>query len=482
MSLYVIPRATSAFILTATLVAALAASSAVAQAPATVDGSRVDVPGVTTRPIEVGCTAEGALLDGSRLYVACGDAGIVVFDLTDPEAPRVVERGRLPGRAVGFALAGDRVFVTFEQTTARPVDEIALTSDALALSPDVASGTSPAAPAAAPSAGSSGAARGDVLEEGDGTFVASIGSDDGVRVGDRVAVVRTVTRPDLEGRSVEAEEILAVGRVVETSAHRAEVELGLNERAPVGATVRVTEDALTASRVAPPPAGHPVELSATIRPFLPLGDVGLGLLGDFTAVARHGSFMARLQFDTLGVGVGLGDPRGYFSGTAILAYEHPFFAAGVGAGVMWNQEATWDASNRDQFGPAFSMAQYVRFGAADGLMLSITNHVALVDDGRCTGGFNGIPVSCESDREFHWAALFVDARVPILPRAALVARGGGGKTGTLSVEGGLRLVVRGNGGRGSLFLTPLLGASRLRGTNGQRNAGPSVALNVEWRP
>jgi len=88
----------------------------------TADGSHVRVDGVLAEPLDVGCPVEGVLLVDTLLYVACGEGGVAIYDLSDTRGAQLLRRGRIEGQALGFFRAGERVFVTFAQTTARPVD------------------------------------------------------------------------------------------------------------------------------------------------------------------------------------------------------------------------------------------------------------------------------------------------------------------------------------------------------------------------
>lgn len=441
-----------------------------------VEGSVVHLEGLLDAPLDTGCPVEGVLLVDTHLYVACGAGGVAIYDLSDRRAAQLLRRGRLEGRALGFFRAGDRVFVTFAQTTARPVDELALRADGAASGDGALAPTgTPLPAAAAPSR-----PRGEVLSASSDRFIVSLGALDGVVVGDRVAVRRVVETADLEGERAVVEETLVVGRVATTSDHRAEVLLGLNEQAPVGAIAEETTDPVSARLLAPSTDRSPFELAATLRPFLPLQDLGLGVLGDLTGTFRFRSLMVRLQFDTLGLGFGSGSTQTLFNGGAIFAYEHRFFAAGVGVGLMRNDEAREDSRGEEYFGTRLAVSQYARLGERDGLSVSLTNHVALVEDEDCqrVGG----EYVCGPKDEFHWAAIYVDVLVPVISRGWLVFRGGGGHVGMANGEVGFRLLVRGNGGTGSVFVTPLVGGAMIRNDEDSRRTGPSVAVRVEWRP
>jgi hypothetical protein len=52
-----------------------------------------------------------AQLDGTRLWVAAGPAGVYVYDAADPRALREIARGIVDDRAIGVVPSGDDVYV-----------------------------------------------------------------------------------------------------------------------------------------------------------------------------------------------------------------------------------------------------------------------------------------------------------------------------------------------------------------------------------
>jgi hypothetical protein len=130
-----------------------------------------------------------------------------------------------------------------------------------------------------------------------------------------------------------------------------------------------------------------------------------------------------------------------------------------------------------------SISQVARLGSLDGINLSVDNFFVL---------YKG---------EFHWGGAIGAIQSPVSDRSWLLLRGGGGIAGYAFGEIGLRVLVRGNGGPGSLFLTPSIGGAGLFGekegectvynpAGGPQTvpcaeevsyAGPMVGFGMEWR-
>ena len=65
--------------------------------------------------------------------------------------------------------------------------------------------------------------------------------------------------------------------------------------------------------------------------------------------------------------------------------------------------------------------------------------------------------------QFHYGGTVASIQLPVSERAWMVARGGGGTAGYGFGEVGLRILAKGQGDRGSLFITPVLGGAALHG-------------------
>jgi hypothetical protein len=171
---------------------------------------------------------------------------------------------------------------------------------------------------------------------------------------------------------------------------------------------------------------------------------------------------------------------------ALAGFDHRFFSFGAGFGVTRVLPKTNDAwSDPVITSPAsagFTLALHCRFGALDGLYV---------------GSEIGITTLVDSSQLSH---LEVRAQIPFTQKLALLLRGGSGfrVTGTVYVEAAARMRVRGDGGAGTLFVSPFLGYARLseravwddNDNDGDfdsiwsatdERGGPSAGVTVEYR-
>ena len=187
-------------------------------------------------------------------------------------------------------------------------------------------------------------------------------------------------------------------------------------------------------------------------------------------------------------GLANGDSALAFAGNAVVSYDTRAFKVGLGLGGSTINEHAGDiqsgSSHWDRAG--VTIAQLARLGAGDGLHLEVVNSFVLADG---QFAYGGTEVSLQSP------AAIVSSTV------WLVARGGGGTAGFGFGEVGLRVLTVGNGGAGSLFLTPTIGGATVwqevqsscdasgsiaTGYNGDcyrtvNFAGPMVGFGVESR-
>jgi hypothetical protein len=132
--------------------------------------------------------------------------------------------------------------------------------------------------------------------------------------------------------------------------------------------------------------------------------------------------------------------------------------------VLGSHAALHDYSS-DGTDPVFSFKQSARLGARDGLHLQVDTSFAL------------------ADREWHFAYTEGSGQIPLGARTWLILAAGGGEVGRF-VHGalGLRRLVRGNGGHGSLFVKPCVGVVGVeRADSTTLDLGPSVGVHLEWR-
>jgi hypothetical protein len=417
---------------------------------------------------ELGCGGQGLLAHGSLVYVRCGEAGVAVVDVSDPRAPRMVGRVPSPGEVRSLFVRQDRVWMEVAHTEARPIGAV-VPGDAGA----VGTAGTPTVLAAAAS-GRATVPQGEVVEARPKAVVVSLGSDHGLALGDHVELftVETVT---VVGRPVTQERTAAIGVVEALAGDRAEVRLGFGERVPDGTRARPTTRPSTENLIAPPRQGGLYEIQAFVRPFVPLGRLGFGVLSDASLTyrgTRH--WFLRVVMEPAGFGTGEEEVIGAFGAAMLAGYDHPYFGMGIGLGMMQVNRPVGDITTTQT---GLALGQTVRFGAIDGLKLEVTNMLVLVETGSGT----------VTRDELRWGSALASLQIPIVPDGWIVTRAGGGRPGHIFFDAGLRWAVRGDGGPGSLFLVPSLGGVWLRRwdrTSGRsiQRAGPAVGLGVEWRP
>ena len=435
--------------------------------------------------VDLGCAPLAALAAGDRVHVACGADGAVEVALGP--APAVVAHRSYDAAVTGHFVLDGAVWVRLARVEARPLE--ASTSAPVGAPPVTPSSLPEPAATPAPS-------RLAVLERHPGRVIVASPPDAPLERGAHVELF--VEHPvDLGGGAgATREERVAIGRVSAAGDGRAEVELGLGERVPPSALARPTSAPLTASMFTSPRLPGLWDLRFALRPFLALGTVGFGMVDELRATWRFEAPVAvHAMVEPLGLGIADAGNILALAGNVVVTYDSALFEVGLGLG--------WSAVNGDLLTSSYdsgsgtgsyefkrvkhglSLAQLARLGATDGLNLSIFNSFILHDD------------------EFKYGGTRVSVQVPVDERLWFVMTGGGGLAGYAFGEIGLRVLVTGNGDRGTVFLTPTLGAAGLFGetevsctvwnpTLGQEEAGtctqdidysgPMVGIIMEYRP
>ncbi len=336
----------------------------------------------------------------------------------------------------------------------------------------------------------------EVLSRTPSRLVVGLGEVDGLARHDHVEVF--VPEPvDLGGgRTSVRERLVAVGLVTAVSEDRSEVRLGLNERVPEGVKARRSERPLTASRFAPPRLGEVWEASVSLRPFLGLGTFGFGTLSDLQVVYRFsGPAALRLLVEPLGVGLSDEGNTVSLAADLVATWDTDLFEVGLGlGGSAVNSglgEDSVQLSEAKAIEPEFhrvdtglSITQLARLGALDGFHIQVHNSFIL------------------HKSQFEYGGTVASLQLPVSGKAWLVGRGGAGTAGFSFGELGLRVLVKGQGDRGSIFVTPVLGGAALWGekdgtcqvydweedqetevpcVESVNIGGPMVGVTTEWR-
>lgn len=75
--------------------------------------------GSKSMPIQ--CSAKSTLVHKGKLYVACGDQGVLVFSLEDPLQPKQLQRMAVEGTALEVVASGDEVQVRTQTVQLKPL-------------------------------------------------------------------------------------------------------------------------------------------------------------------------------------------------------------------------------------------------------------------------------------------------------------------------------------------------------------------------
>jgi hypothetical protein len=303
--------------------------------------------------------------------------------------------------------------------------------------------------------------------------VVDLGREHGITVGARIEF----TVPEQEESPLgtfQRWEVVAVGRVASLTDTQSLIELGVGEEVPLTAKAAVSARALTSNRSSPPRVAGIWTIAGVVRPFFVLEQLGVGALNELSVGYQSvGPLRAQLQLSP--VAFASADQGTTFAGVAIglLSYDTRLFEIGLGMGVQTVNDGDFEP------GSGLTIAQSLRFGALDGLSLSLRNDVSLFHS------------------EFEYSAFSGEAQVPVADKGWLVMEGGGGTVGHAFFEVGGKVLVTGNGTRGSLFLRGTIGYAALFETrpvsailpgNGFFSGfdelyygGPLIGLGVEWR-
>lgn len=381
-------------------------------------------------PFGRSCQLQHVAGEGALRFLACGSAGLWIVRLTGDEAS-LIETRDMGGRVGPFFQANGRLWV--EVTSVR-AQEVA--ADSSSAAPPL-----PAAAAEAPAAHSSTPTRdvpaqpqepvrgGRILEREDEQLLVELPGQS-VKPGTHVAFL---SEPQREG---DEQQMYAVGRVVRSTSGRARVAIGTNEQVPEGAHAYVTNAGLSASIFSPPRAGGVWELAFLARPFVVLEDLGAGVVLDGHVGYR---FQAPLYVEASLTPLALGSARagavGAVGAFASGSFDSQLFEVGLGLGAQTVNDPGFALDP----GSGLLLAQRLRLGARDGAHLRFLSYVTLFHS------------------NFEFSSLRVEAQIPVGARTWLRLAGGAGSVGLNFGEVGLRVLMSGNGGAGSFFLTTTIG-------------------------
>jgi hypothetical protein len=405
-----------------------------------------------------GCLTEEELVVAGRRYLACGQE-LFVRSQEDPSV--VLERRVAPTVIVGLFERDGEVFVELHEVVLRPASSLDLASSAVA--PDA-----PAIPATAP-AGQWLRRTGEIVAVQTSSFLVTLGGQDGVAVGGRIAVLKEAEQ-EVAGQLVRTERILVVGEVFEVAPEHARVRLGVGETVELGARVVQTDAKVT--RLINRPRSSGLSLGVSLQPFLPINDdLAFATLGDAHVTYRFKkpAYVRAVVGAFGGIVSGQGN-QSVFDGWVDGGFDHRYFALGLGVGALRTERYDQSQSVQASFLP--TIAQTVRFGPLDGLHFSASTRATL------------------KNKEVKFGAAEASFLAPVHRRATLVFEGGGGSPALYAFfRAGAQFLVKGNGGSGTLFVTPAVGWAMIKrfedqgGFVAENNVGgPSLSVALEWRP
>lgn len=374
-----------------------------------------------TAVVDLGCPGRSVLRTRSKLFVACGAAGVVRVDVTDPTSPRRDGAMQVDGDATGLFLRDGHVWVEITHVDARPVRVEPVALPPLPTAPQVAS-------------------------------------------------------PPPQR------------------------EVTFSEESPAHANSAKESPSL----VAPPRQGNIWDMSFETSAFITLGALGAGVLGSASVAYRfEGPFVVRAEVTPFGIagpsqstaGVMSQSPgiqpigatatsqnSGSNSVTTAAAHllagiDTQFIEVALGIGVATvnqdlgsNTSATPDTS-------ALSIAESARIGARDGLALNLESSAVA------------------ANRQFNLGYFLSSVQIPLSRKIMLMIRGGGGPVGFAYGDLGIRALIRGDGGKGTVALTGFAGGAGIlvdlcstnpvspntTACNNSTLAGPSLGGAVEWK-
>jgi hypothetical protein len=425
------------------------------------------------------CEPHGVASSGTLRFLACGAAGLWVIRVHPDGSANLLAQRDVGGSTSGLFVRDGKLWIEITSRSAQLLElpgDVNVSATAPA-SPALETRVAPP-PAAAPPATPKRFSRfvsaepehqeGVVKSVEAGSVVVTLGSADGLHAADHVAFYDQKTERFSETESGVQRTLLAVGNVLSVTEGHARVQLGLNEQIPVGTLAVRTEQPLSAAMFAPPRAAGIWEVGFMARPFIVLENLGFGAFLD-ARVGMRLSVPVHLEalVSPLGFATAKGGTTFPAAGVITASYDTRLFEVGLGVG---GQTVNAPDISLDP-GSGLVLAQRVRLGSRDGAHIEAISYVALFHS------------------DFSFGNLRVQGQVPVGERTWLIAAGGGGNVGLGFGEIGLRVLMTGNGGPGSFFLSSVIGGVNVfrgcvvEGTQCTQidYVGPMVGMGGDWR-
>lgn len=441
---------------------------------------------------------------GSLLYVARQSGGVTIVDVGDAAHP-VVVGAFLAGTVVSRLFSdGDRltVLVLFEEaksfSLADPKNPAPVAPALSTWTPSTSTTTTTSATSTTSTPATTTppvkAQPGRVLEVVNGR---AVWSGVGFKVGTRVKIIsqRLVEKPDLENGGtalVAAGTVSAVIDVEEVSAERGMGVLGRGDVAFVGDVVETTELPLSESLFLPSRAPFTWRLGFHARPFFGLGSSGfpVGALVDGYVHYSFADLPIAVSLELAPLGGAVFGNDAHYPGVLALggSYVTNWFELGLGVGgLIGNDGPCTPITEIDPDGQVkvvgepvcegnngFTFTQALRLGALDGIHLAWSSSIFARAGGFVLGTGRA------------------ELGVPVSSRVGLFGAGGVGENGWAFGEIGVRTMLGGTGGPGTMILSASLGGAGVFDGPGELVfpqgpaesdvvAGPAVGFGMEWR-
>jgi len=443
------------------------------------DGAKVVVTaGEKSTAIELTGTAYDCVVAGDVVYVALGVAGVAVYQLGEP-AP-VLKTTWKPdaGEVVRVRLEGGRVMAVMAKLKLVPLvstPEGGLAPESLSglLAPAKQGSTAVIAapaitpePQAKPTAPTDGIS-GTVTEIHAENAVIDVGADDGVEKGMRFEIrsQQLVKRFNLKtgtDKMMPSDKVTGVVKVIQVAPGKAMVVLGRGDRAQVGDKAVGTARKLTQSRLFPGYERNLNRVQARVAPFLGLSTLTVGTFGK-VMYDRTFDIPLRVETGVRNVGFLFGENFGApFQFDVIPSYDTDFFEVGLGTGFSYS------AHDKKR---GFLFMQKVRLGTIDGVNFTMWNSFIYQEKhDEFWGWGDGASVSlagndCDPDwdsgepdgSEFEWNGLDASLSLPVTDRVTLAWDFSWSQAGWIHSDLGIRTLVMGNGGDGTLIIPVSIG-------------------------
>jgi hypothetical protein len=240
------------------------------------------------------------------------------------------------------------------------------------------------------------------------------------------------------------------------------------------------------------------ELSLETSAFVAIGALGAGVLGSASVAYRFDApFVVRAEVAPLGIagpatnnatsfapinsGQTTQNNQGSHTITTAAAHvlagiDTQFIEVALGVGSATVNENTGSFTGVPDTS-AFSIAESARIGARDGLALTLESSVIA------------------ANKQFNLGYFVSSLQIPLSRTAMLVIRGGAGDVGFAYGDVGVRVLMRGEGGRGTVALTGFVGGASImvdlctsnpqppftEACNDSNLGGPSLGGALEWK-